>query len=198
MEFSRLMELVELAIEMPPTEKIMDYCGDYFSPYYNLLYLVAKKNGSGRCVELGVETGRGVNAIIEGVMHGPTGSLGIFGIDNNKMPELDRLLLPTPQFTFFLGSSLPPPTILGDPTAGRPTPITLLHIDTEHSFAQAREEFNAYKPFLIDGAVVLFDDTNAMEGDVRKFVETLPYEKFFDDRLHPSCGYGGLVYKEGP
>jgi mRNA deadenylase 3'-5' endonuclease subunit Ccr4 len=36
-----------------------------------------------------------------------------------------------------------------------------------------------------------------MEGEVRRFVESLPYEKFFDDRLHESCGYGGIIYREG-
>lgn len=192
MDIKRLLELVDLAIEMEPVPKVKEYCGVNFSPYYNLLYLIAKEIGSGSIIELGVETGRGMNAIIEGVNDGPTGAWGIYGVDNKKCPELDRLLLPEPRFNFILGSSLPPPEEFNTnvPRLG------LLHVDTEHSFAQAREEFNGYKKFLFSGAVVLFDDTNAMDGDVRRFVESLPYDKFFDDRLHPSCGYGGIIFKE--
>ncbi len=60
----------------------------------------------------------------------------------------------------------------------------------------AQEEFKAYQGHLAPGAVVLFDDLHARDDDVLKFFFSLPYPKFQDDRLHPSCGYGALVYVE--
>ena len=57
------------------------------------------------------------------------------------------------------------------------------------------DRIEAYKHLLINGAVVLFDDTNAMEGEVLRYVNELPYDKIVDDRLHPSCGYAGIIYK---
>lgn len=186
MNIQRLLELVDEALTDPPAS-VKDYCGEWYSPYYHLMYLCAKHNGVGRCIELGVEGGRGSNAMLQGLRNSNRGGLGVTGIDNNKKPELDRLINGG-GFEFILGSSLPPPRDFGKC-------VGLLHIDTEHTFAQAREEFTAYKPYLTDGAVVLFDDTNACEGEVLKYLLSLPYDKFVDDRLHPSCGYGGIVYE---
>lgn len=192
MNLKRLLELVDLALGDPP-ENVKLYCGAYYSPYYFLMYLIASdfvadsyatSNGSQPlCVELGVEGGRGANAMVQ------AGAL-VMGVDNN--PDRRFVLVDNENFIMTIGSSLPVP----DRIKAKGKNISLLHVDTEHSFAQAREEFNAYKPQLIDGAVVLFDDTNAMEGDVWKFVESLPYEKFRDDRLHPSSGYAGIIYRE--
>ena len=63
MDYKRLLSLVEQALNTPAPKAIIDYCGEWYSPYYNLLYLIAKHNGSGLCLELGVEGGRGVNAM---------------------------------------------------------------------------------------------------------------------------------------
>lgn len=183
MNFKHLMRHVEEALELAPPASILDYCQGYYSPYYMLMHIVAGQQ-NGLCVELGVEGGRGSNAMLQAVVE-------VIGVDNNHKPEIDRII-PHELFTFIHASSLPVPELIRTMIPR----IAVLHIDTEHSFAQAREEFNAYRPYLKDGAVVLFDDTNAMEGEVRRFVESLPYEKFFDDRLHPSCGYGGLIYRD--
>ena len=75
-------------------------------------------------------------------------------------------------------------------------PINLLHIDTEHSYAMAKAEFEAYKPYLAKGAYVLFDDLHAMDDDVLMYFDELDYYKIQDDRLHPICGYGILIYEE--
>lgn len=196
MNIERLKELVEIAVQpsspIPPS--IISYCEGYHSPYYNLMYLLAMEymhrafaddaSLPPLCVELGVEGGRGSNAFLQG------GAI-VIGVDNNHKPEVDRII-GHKNFTFIHGSSLPPHESIRE--MGRC--ISVLHVDTEHSWAQAREEFNAYKPYLINGAVVLFDDTNAMEGEVKGFVETLPYDKFVDDRLHPQCGYAGIVFQD--
>lgn len=169
-------------------DEIVANCDGYFSPYYQLLYLLGcyleKEDLMGQplFVELGVDKGRGSFAMLKGWAK-------VIGVEQNDKACFS---MSHPNLTLLKCSSTPvPPEI-----AALGKSIALLHVDTEHSFAQAREEFNAYRPYLKDGAVVLFDDTNAMEGEVRRFVESLPYEKFFDDRLHPSCGYGGIIYRD--
>ena len=194
MNLKRLVELVDLALSSPSPE-IVKNSEPYYSPYYQLMYLVAKDfmgdsyDGASAalpiCVELGVEGGRGSFALLQ------SGAL-VIGVDNN--PDRKFVHADNKNFKMIIGSSLPPPKYVTDCGLGS---ISLLHVDTEHSFAQAREEFNAYKPYLRDGAVVLFDDTNACEGEVKNYVESLPYDKFLDDRLHPSCGYMGMVYRVG-
>ena len=74
--------------------------------------------------------------------------------------------------------------------------IDVLHIDTEHSYSQAKAEFEAYEPFLNDGAVVLFDDLHAMEDSVLEYFNTLDYPRIHEDGLHPVCGYGVLLYQK--
>ena len=89
---------------------------------------------------------------------------------------------------FFQKPSMPVPIDIN-------RPISLLHIDTEHSYSMAKAEFEAYRPWLANGAVVLFDDLHAMEDDVLRYFNELPYEKIQDDRLHPVCGYGVMTYE---
>jgi hypothetical protein len=145
------------------------------------MYLVSKQL-DGLLVELGVETGRGLTGL---ALSGNP----VLGIDSQKKPELDTVLNKLDNIQFLEQSSLPPPDFL------EPDTIALLHIDTEHSEAQAREEFEAYRPFLKKGAVVIFDDLNAKENEVGRYFQSLPYSKVRDDDLHPSCGWGVLLYE---
>lgn len=173
-------------------EAVKSYCGDYYSPYYGFFYLMGKDlvaaafaAGSSLpplAVELGVEGGRGSNALLQAGMQ-------VIGIDNNHNPGVDKLI-GNPRFTFLHRDDMPISKEIQD--CGKA--IALLHIDTEHSYSMAKSEFEAYKPFLMEGAVVCFDDTNAMEGDVLRYVKELPYETLVDDRLHPSCGFAVIQY----
>lgn len=192
MTLKRLLELVDIAADLK-IENILRYTEPYYSPYYSLMYLLAKEfvqtklafdmPPSTIAVELGVESGRGSFSLLQG-------GARVYGVDNN--PDRAAVLSTFPMFKMHIGSSTPVPghiVALGKC-------ISILHIDTEHSYSQAFAEFHAYRPQLLDGAVVLFDDTNAMEGEVKRCLKSLPYEQFIDDRMHPSCGYGGLIYKE--
>ena len=183
MNIESLKILIDHAATHTPPKAILDYCGQYYSPYYYALFQLAMSKPS-FCVELGVETGRGSFAML-------LGGARVVGIDEHNHDSEARLK-DERQFTLIKASSTPVPRILVDMHAK----IDILHIDTEHSFAQAREEFKAYKGMLSDGAIVCFDDTNAMEGEVLKFVESLPYEHIRDDRLHPESGYAMMIYRK--
>jgi len=176
--------VVNSAIESLPPVELVEYCTElYYRPYYNLLRLLAVYSKHGICVELGVETGRGSFAMCLG---GGT----VYGIDHTRRDKLAVVKHSFPDlFHFVEQPSLPlPQAILNQERS-----ISVLHIDTEHSFAQAREEFNAYQPLLSVPAVVCFDDTHAQENQVGHFVTSLGWPTIFDDRLH-ECGYAVMLY----
>lgn len=174
-----LARAIDRALTNDPPKKLLEICGDYYSPYYNLFYLLAAQDKV--AVELGVDQGRGCAAFM-------LGGCKTFGIDHTLkigVLEMNRL----GDFTFLQQSSLPVPVQV-------PKGIDFLHIDTEHSYSQAQAEFEGYKPYLNDGAVVFFDDLHAQKDNVLKYFMTLPYFKVVDDRLHPTCGFGFLLFEK--
>lgn len=181
-----LKRLINRAIRAKPLPSLSQLYGDYYSPYYGLMYLLADSITNGLLVELGVESGRGLGSLAVG-----SKTNFIIGLDSHYHPNLDMNLSNFDNVWFFNLPSMPVPHII---TVQR-RPITLLHIDTEHSYSMAKAEFEAYKPYLAKGAYVLFDDLHAQDDDVLRYFNELPYEKVQDDRLHPSCGYGVMVYE---
>ncbi len=184
---SKVAELIEIAIENKPLmlNKISGLFGDYYSPYYGLLYLLAAEIDWGIAVELGVEKGRGSASLALG-----SETIRIVGLDNNVLLEIKDVVWQFPNFTFLHQPSLPPPEEYINGKC-----ISILHIDTEHSYSMANAEFEAYEPHLLNGAVVCFDDLHAQDDAVLRYFMELPYPKIQDDRLHPVCGYGVLIYR---
>ena len=181
---TELAILVQFAIEAEPETELVEYCTElYYRPYYSLLRLLAMNSEHGICVELGVEKGRASLAMC-------LGGATVYGMDHTRRGEIAVVQGRFPDlFHFVEQSSLPlPQAILNQERS-----ISVLHVDTEHSFAQAREEFYAYQPLLAVPAVVCFDDTHAQENQVGHFVTTLQWPTILDDRLH-ECGYGVMLY----
>ena len=177
MILSKLAELIEIAIYGTAPDIITDMCDDYYQPYYYLMYLLAAETHQGNIVELGVNKGYGVSAFAYG-----NPKIKVIGLDLNVSP-----VFTPPNVDFHLLSALPPPDFIED--------IAILHIDTEHSYGNAKNEFWQYEPFLLSGAVVLFDDLHAMDDGVLRAFYEMPYAKIQDDRLHPGNGYGILIYE---
>lgn len=184
-----LKRLVKKAINTPPPVELLRLCGEYYEPYYHLMYLLSRQMTGKLFVELGVHVGRGLVA-----MSG-NGNL-IIGIDSYHHPDLDRMIMGHRNILFHRQASLPVSEKLARWVNDRNYKgISLLHIDTEHSYSMAKAEFEAYSAYLARGAYVLFDDLHAMDDDVMAYFDTLDYEKVSDDRLHPNCGYGVLIYE---
>lgn len=183
MNASKLQACVDLAINDEPPDWLLNYCGDYYSPYYNLMHTLSMHSNHPRLiVELGVHTGRGIFSMLH---H----SSLIIGIDCNPTAEAIRLCTYHVNFLYLKQSSLPPPDALLEHKT-----ISILHIDTEHSYANAKQEFEAYSKYLRPGSVVLFDDIHAMNDGVLKFVNEIQCtHKIIDDRLHPICGYAVVL-----
>jgi cephalosporin hydroxylase len=187
----KLENIIKKSLKEEPPANLSWVYQEFYSPYYNLMRLLAATIKDGTLVELGVHKGRGLASLAAG---NPDNI--IIGLDTVFDPDLHFVLDEFPDIEFLQRASLPATSdIFKDPHGGT-YPIHLLHIDTEHSYAMAKAEFEAYKPYLVNGAYVLFDDLHAMDDDVLKYFNELPYYKIQDDRLHPICGYGVLVYEE--
>ena len=182
MDLETLVALSERAIDEDPPAAVKELCVDYYRPYYHLMYLVAQETMSGLFIELGTDTARGCGCLATGA---PAAT--VWGIDHTLKPKALAVAEQLSNLILHERPSLPPPDL-----AGRY--VSILHIDTEHSYSMALAEFEAYQGTLAPGAVVLFDDLHAQDDDVLRYFESLPYPKFQDDRLHSTCGYGGLVY----
>lgn len=179
-ELSHLAGWIDTSLKKDPPKEILSLCGDFYSPYYFFMYLAAFAV-SGVAVELGVETGRGAGSI-------SLAGKRVFGIDTNKRDTIEALQARFPKFVFLHQPSLPVPDTVRD------QPISLLHIDTEHTHAMAKAEFEAYQPYLIKPAIVVFDDLHAADNDVLRYFMELPYPKIQDDRMHPQTGWGVMLY----
>jgi hypothetical protein len=178
MKLTRLAKLIERAVNNYAPSQIYIACGEYYQPYYYLFYLMSKDLQAGSvAVELGVSKGRGVYSLALG-----NPWVKVIGLDHNVEPEHT---LKNVDFHFL--SSLPVPDFI----AG----VSVLHIDTEHSYDNALNEFDQYKSRLLPGAVVCFDDLHAMDNGVLRAFYELPYPKIQCDALHPGNGYGVLIYE---
>ncbi len=180
----KLDNIIKKSVQEGPPAKLSWVYQEFYFPYYNLMRLLAATIKDGTLVELGVHKGRGLASLAAG-----NSKNTVIGFDTAKCPELDFVLAEFNNTLFFQIPSLPVPTMI------KKDLISLLHIDTEHSYAMAKAEFEAYKPYLSEGAYVLFDDLWAEDGGVLRYFESLPYYKIQDDRLHPICGYGVLIYE---
>lgn len=179
----KLEKIINKALENKPPTQLAWVYQDFYSPYYNLMRLLAKTIDNGVLVELGVHKGRGLASLAAG---NPKNT--VIGFDTlYYQNEIDAIIKTYPNILFFQKPSLPVPIDITNS-------INLLHIDTEHSYAMAKAEFEAYQPYLAKGAYVLFNDLHAMNDGVLDYFNSLPFFKLQDDRLHPTCGYGVMVY----
>jgi hypothetical protein len=188
MKLSDIAVMIDLALAHDLPTPLDEMCASYPAKYYAFLHNIAGLC-EGTAVELGVEKGRGCAAIASG-----NPRLRVVGLDHTPRPEeWAAVRRRFPNVELHESPSMPVPAEVTAAVKDH-GPISLLHVDTEHSFAMAQEEFKAYRGLLASPAVVCFDDLHAMDDGVMGFVVTLPYPKVFDDRLH-SCGYGVVLYE---
>ncbi len=176
MTLQTLAHFIEIAVSHKPPLEVSIMTGEYYQPYYYLMYLLAQNLKDGIIVELGISKGYGVSSFAFG-----NPNIKVVGLDLNVTPDYIA-----PNVDFHLMSALPVPDFIDN--------VSILHIDTEHSYSNAKNEFWQYEPYLLPGALVMFDDLHAMDNGVLKAFYELPYPKIQDDRLHPVNGYGVLIY----
>ncbi len=188
--FNRTLRLHDLAthideaLEFEPSLLLREFCGAYYSPYYLFMNHMANRLGeNGLLVELGCDMARGlVSLALSGKQ--------VVGIDHTHKPGVAKAQAAFKNIVFLEQDSDPVPEWF----ANQDKKITLLHIDTEHSYSMAKAEFEAYEHLLDIPSVVIFDDLHAQEDAVLEYFMSLPYPKIQDDRLHPECGWGVILY----
>ena len=86
-----------------------------------------------------------------------------------------------------------------DVAVGWNRPIRLLWIDGDHTYKGAKLDFDLFKPFLIDGAIVAIHDTlHEFEGPIRVFVEDmLRSDEFGPASLLHTIGWAQYRPKDG-
>ena len=145
MTIERLKQLAEQARKEPI------YPDDRFPPslYYRFLKVLAQEMKPRLAVELGVCGGGGS-------LHMAMTGCKTIGVDYQWDHEdnVNHIIENYKNFEFMLSDSIAAaPKIMNK--YGK---IDLLFIDTDHTYQRTVDEFNAYKPFLADNAIVCFDD----------------------------------------
>ena len=186
LKLSDIARCVEQAVDYKPNGPLGEFYGEYYSPYYAFFILAMAMPGKNKiAVELGVDRGRGLVSLAYGA--GKDGK--VYGVDNKVAPSLTIAVNMFNNTTFIHAAADPVPE--GMPEKD----IFLLHVDTEHSYSAAKTDFEAYESRLADRAIVVFDDLHAAEDSVLCYFNELPYPKIQDDRMHPVCGWGVILYE---
>ncbi len=191
-----LMRLAKMASMEAP------YSNPDFPPsrYYRFLRLLAIEIGK----EIGNEYENGYRARLSvelgvcgggGSLHMVMGSVKTVGIDiaNDYPDNIKHIQKYHPNFEFIIGDSIDMAPIIHN----RFGEIDLLFIDTTHTEKQTIAEYEAYKPYLSNKAIVCLDDLNRPGMDLAWQKMPAPKKRF--DFLHPSQaptdGGFGVIWK---
>jgi len=156
------------------------------SPYYRFLRLLAAEMKPRLSVELGVCGGGGSLHLAVGYPDGK-----VIGVDwQYDHPESVGYVEENyKNFYFWIGDSIKAaPKIMN-----KHGKIDILFIDTTHTYDDTIAEYNAYKPYLSDKAVVCFDDLNREQ--MKGFWDWLDGNKVRYDFLNYGNGWG-VIWKE--
>ena len=173
-------ELAKRAIDMPPLNN------PQFPPsrYYRFLRLLAEELKPDLSIELGVCGGGGSLHLALGNPEGKT-----IGIDIEMPPKENLATIQTlvnyDNFYVIMGDSVEDAAEI----YRRYGEVGILFIDTTHTYEQTWKEYNAWKPYLSDNAVVCFDDL--FRPEMEGFWESLPGPKVRLDKLHDGAEFGG-------
>ena len=166
------------------------------SMYYRFLKLLAAEFKPKLSVELGVSGGGGSLHLAMGHPEGK-----VIGIDISAYHETERITYIEdnyPNFEFMLDDSVKAAPIVFE-KYGK---VDILFIDTDHTYERTIQEFNTWKPYLSDRAIVCFDDLlRHVTGDEKNMMDAWNDIKGFKaryDHLHygsyPHGGGFGVIY----
>lgn len=152
------------------------------SPYYRFLKILANNMQPQLSVELGVCGGGGSFHLAIGYPQGK-----VVGVDTTyDYPDnMEFITKMCENFRFYQGGSIE--------SAGgiyqEYGEVDILFLDSVHTFDHTTAELKAYRPYLSDKAVVLFDDL--FRPDMEGLWESLPGYKLRMDTLHDGAESGG-------
>ena len=173
MNLSRLLQLVEM-VDVIPTYPDPRYPP---SDYYKFLYVLVSHMRPSYSVELGVCGG---GASLHMSLGYPDGKVIGVDKDNDYPDQISHIAHLCPGFEFWQRDSIEAAECFTTPI------VSVLFIDTVHTYERTMAEFKAWRPHLRPGAVVCLDDLYC-EGMDRAWDE-LPGQKLRLDELHPYVG----------
>lgn len=152
------------------------------SVYYRFFKILAQSLKPKLSVVLGVCGG---GDCLHLALGNPEGQ--VVGVDTqyDHPDQIDYIYKHSPNFTFWLGDSI----LSAGEINKKYGQVDLLFIDTTHTLSQTVLEFEAWKPYLADKAIVCFDDLFRKEMD--GFWEYLTEPKIRLDNLHDGSESGG-------
>ena len=186
--------ILDRLAEQAKTEPV--YWNTDFPPsmYYRFLALLANEFKPQLSVELGVSGGGGS-------LHLALGHTSkVVGIDFQRDHEERIAYIENtyPNFEFMLHDS----TTAAPKVFEKYGKVDLLFIDTDHTYDRTIQEFNAWKPYLSDRAIVCFDDLLRHHPDDKKsmsdaFNDIKGFKARYDhlhDGSYPHGGGFGVMY----
>lgn len=117
----------------------------------------------------------------------------IIGIDN-KFNELAADLADLYTFEYVVDDTTGPKVVrlLEDIRAGD-LAVSMVFFDSTHEYQQVEREFKLIRPYLRDGAILLWDDI--MANGVGDFAQSVEGSFVSLHHLHPTLGFGITIYK---
>lgn len=167
------------------------YPNPMFPPsyYYRFLRILARELRPKLSVELGVCGGGGSLHLALGHPEGQ-----VVGVDGawDHPDHIATIKEVCPNFEFWRGDSVES----AKPIYDKYGPVGILFIDTTHENDQTAREFNAWRPFLADEAVLVLDDL--FRPGMHQAWEKIPGQRLRMDLLHiggsPSDGGFGVIW----
>lgn len=194
MNMSEVVEIGNFVINLPADHPghFVDQAGGLFPPsrYYLAFRMFAEKFRPKTMVVLGVCGGGDCYHLAIG---NPEGKVVGVDIAYDHPEQLEYIKKTCPNFEFWMGDSVGSAKAVFEKVG----PIEFLFIDTTHTLEATCWEFEAWKPYLADGALVCFDDLFRTEmGNVW---DLLPGPKTRLDLLHDGSpdvggGFGVLLH----
>lgn len=152
------------------------------SPYYRFMRLLAEYMQPKLSVELGVCGGGGSFHLAIGWPQGK-----VIGVDlaYDHPENLSFIIGQCPNFAFVLEDTIAAASSIYREYGE----IDILFLDSVHTYQHTTNELKAYRPYLSDKAVVLFDDL--FRPEMEGLWESLPSPKLRMDTLHDGAESGG-------
>lgn len=187
----KILELAKLSVE-PLGIPWLEALENAHAPYYRFLYHVAKElnnNSMVTVVVLGINKAVCCAHICEALK---TINNIVLGIDQVMTKEALDVANNCNNFLPICGLSIESKI---EHTIADFEPIHMVFFDTTHTYQQVKGEFGIMKKYLVDGAVLVFDDVHAAEDSVLKAINEIPGEYIPLDFLHTDLGFGVKVWK---
>ena len=158
------------------------------SPYYRFFQILARELKFSLSIVLGVCGG---GDCLHLALGNPEGK--IIGVDliNDHEEQLSYIKSTCPNFIFYKGDSVKSAKLISRAFGA----IGFLFIDTIHEKDRTILEFEIWKPYLADEAIVCFDDL--LREEMNGFWDWLPEPKLRINDLHPTAEGGfGVWWKK--